>query len=162
METKELKIEVPSGYIIDVENSTFDKIIFKKKELTYEDVCDKLFKGTAFVIETGGKIINTIVGKSRKQDSNNLTSKSQAEKILALIKLMNVATYLNDGWKPDWSNEDEYKYYIYYNNRTGEFYIEDNSFCQSNNIYFKTEELAKQAIKILGEDVIRTALSTDY
>ena len=34
METKELKIEVPKGYEIDKEKSTFEKIVFKKKEPT--------------------------------------------------------------------------------------------------------------------------------
>ena len=32
MENKELKIEVPQGYEIDRENSTFEKIVFKKVE----------------------------------------------------------------------------------------------------------------------------------
>ena len=32
MENKELKIEVPQGYEIDKENSTFEKIVFKKVE----------------------------------------------------------------------------------------------------------------------------------
>ena len=31
METKELKINIPEGYEIDVENSTFTCIKFKKK-----------------------------------------------------------------------------------------------------------------------------------
>ena len=30
METKELKIEIPQGYEIDYQKSTFEKIIFKK------------------------------------------------------------------------------------------------------------------------------------
>lgn len=46
METKELKIEIPKGYEIDKENSTFERIVFKpiKKDITYEDVCNTLFK----------------------------------------------------------------------------------------------------------------------
>ncbi len=32
METKELKIQIPEGYEIDKENSTFEKIVFKKKK----------------------------------------------------------------------------------------------------------------------------------
>lgn len=40
METKELKIQVPKGYEIDKENSTFELIKFKpiKKYITYKDV----------------------------------------------------------------------------------------------------------------------------
>ena len=38
---KELKIEVPKGYVIDKENSTFECIKFKKKEeiKTWDDFC---------------------------------------------------------------------------------------------------------------------------
>ena len=32
METKELKITIPEGYEIDKEKSTFEKIVFKKKD----------------------------------------------------------------------------------------------------------------------------------
>ena len=32
MDTKELKIQIPEGYEIDKENSTFEKIVFKKKD----------------------------------------------------------------------------------------------------------------------------------
>ena len=32
METKELRIQVPDGYEIDKENSTFEKIVFKRKK----------------------------------------------------------------------------------------------------------------------------------
>lgn len=44
MRTKEIKINVPEGYEIDKENSTFECIKFKSKEdisnLTYEWVMD--------------------------------------------------------------------------------------------------------------------------
>ena len=45
METKELKIQVPEGYEIDEENSTFECIKFKQiKDATYKDICSNLFK----------------------------------------------------------------------------------------------------------------------
>jgi hypothetical protein len=31
--------------------------------------------------------------------------------LLAHSKLLIIAEVLNDGWKPDWNNDDEYKYY---------------------------------------------------
>lgn len=51
METKEIKIQVPKGYEIDKENSTFEciklkpieKSIEKEKDITYEDGCNTLF-----------------------------------------------------------------------------------------------------------------------
>lgn len=46
METKEVKIQTPKGYEIDKENSTFECIKFKpiKRYITYEDVCNSIFK----------------------------------------------------------------------------------------------------------------------
>lgn len=46
METEEVKIQIPEGYEIDKEKSTFEFIRFKpiKKFITYEDVCNKIFK----------------------------------------------------------------------------------------------------------------------
>lgn len=40
MKNKELKIQVPEGYEIDKENSTFENIVFKRKELpkSWEDL----------------------------------------------------------------------------------------------------------------------------
>lgn len=163
METKELKIEIPEGYEIDVNNSSLDRIVFKKKKFTYEDICDKLFNsGTAWCISSWGEIMNVNFGQSRRQDSNNLTSEKQAEKILALIKLMNTATYLNDGWKPDWNSSLQEKFYIYNGSLTNQLTVYASKNMQESQVYFKSYNLAKQAIQILGEDVIRTALSTDY
>lgn len=55
METKELKIQAPKGYEIDREKSTFECIKFKpiKKDITYEDVCEKLFKDSYHFIDGG-------------------------------------------------------------------------------------------------------------
>lgn len=46
MKTKEVKIQIPEGYEINKENSTFGCIKFKpiKKNITYKEICDYLFK----------------------------------------------------------------------------------------------------------------------
>lgn len=72
---------------------------------------------------------------------------------------MNVAKYLNGDWQPDWNNRSEIKYYIsLYGGiniyRTTDFHCLD--------IYFKSKELAEQAVGILGKETIRLALCTDW
>ena len=60
---KELKIEVPKGYEIDKENSTFECIKFKKKQeiKTWDDLCKcGVFDGVGFYISYDG-YIDTIV-----------------------------------------------------------------------------------------------------
>ena len=156
METKEVKIEVPKGYEIDKENSTFECIKFKpiKKAMTYEDVARELFKDknryiTTFSCLKGGKDVTC-------------ASSKQAEKLIAINKLMNVAKYLNGDWKPNWDEVDERKYFIYTCLIDSYISVKSATIHMSDIVYFKSEELARQAIKILGEQTIKTALSTDW
>lgn len=97
METKEVKINVPKGYEIDEENSTFECIKFKpiKKELTYEDVAKELFSKDIFATNMHGEIVHgTWIGNSTF-DKNNATTGKQLEKLLALNQLLNIAEYYN-------------------------------------------------------------------
>jgi hypothetical protein len=49
METKEIKINVPTGYEIDKEKSTFDNIFFKKKDSEKESLFLELIHGLRIV-----------------------------------------------------------------------------------------------------------------
>ena len=75
---------------------------------------------------------------------------------------MNVAKWLNDGWEPDWKDWGQSKYYIYYSNSYETLTISSETSIQGNFVYFKSRELAKQAIEILGEETIKMALCADY
>ena len=128
--------------------SLFGRENLQPKPLTYEDVARELF---------GGKKIMTV--------ECHFTSYKQAEKLLAINKLMNVAAYLNkneDGtpWKPDWENLQEKKWYPSLSDSEIKIsYVMRDS---SSPVYFRTEELALQAIQILGEETVRLALSSDF
>lgn len=98
METKELKIEIPKGYEIDKDHSTFECIKFKpiKKDITYEDVCNNIFK-TCYYTDGRGRITYiTEIPNDYKIDKNNATNKRQLEKLLALNQLLNIAEYYNN------------------------------------------------------------------
>lgn len=175
---KEQKINVPEGYEIDKENSTFECIKFKPIEevKTYYDVAEKLFKGkTAYFITENGDVCEknslfiTIGGNVCEEIEyaltidccNRCTSDKQAEKLLAINKLMNVAKYLNGDWKPDWNNDKEpkYSFYIKGDDVIG---IVSTTEGNSHSVYFKSAELAKKAIDILEDSTIYIALSTDW
>lgn len=96
METKELKIQAPEGYEIDKENSTFERIKFKpiKKDITYEDVCNTLFKNNSYFIDQYGKVNFYNIGTNRF-DANNAPNGRQLKRLLALNQLLNIATYYN-------------------------------------------------------------------
>ena len=149
METKEVKIEVPKGYEIDKENSTFERIKFKpiKKAMTYDDVARELFKDknryiTTFSCLKGGKDVTC-------------TSSKQAEKLIAINKLMNVAKYLKNKNKGD-------KNYFIYIGENGELDFAWGDSSVERMIYFDCRDSAIEAIEILGEQTIKTALSTDW
>lgn len=165
MGTKEMKIVPPEGYEIDKENSTFDCIKFKpiKKTLTYEDVASELFINKRLFFITSNSKIEKYKGASKIAvlEGNNCTSYNQAQKLLAINKLMNVAKYLNDDWKPDWNNSKEEKWFLKIDecNNVCAGDVEYTCLC---NVFFKSFDFAKQAISILGEETIRLALSTDW
>lgn len=114
MKQKECKIQIPEGYEIDKENSTFERIVFKPIEsLTYNDVCKSLFKGnTRYYLTDTGDTESVAGGVYRKNESSDC---HQLKKILAINQLMNIAKYYNGDWTPDWNNNGELKYYIYHN-----------------------------------------------
>ena len=123
METKEIKINVPEGYEIDKENSTFECIKFKpiKKELTYEDMAEELFSDIGFYIISNGGIIpfDKTVGKD---DKNNATNKNQLERLLALNQLLNIAEYCNRKN----SKEENYIYRINFEKSSSEYFVQED------------------------------------
>lgn len=155
METKEMKIQVPEGYEIDNENSTFECIKFKpiKKVLSYKDVAKELFKGKNKYIHS----FPTIDGWKESV----CTSDRQVEKLLAINKLMNVAKYLNGDWRPNW-DVDELKWFIEYNSKIEMFTFDATNYDKTSLAYFRTSKLAEQAFDILGKETIELALSTDW
>jgi len=131
-----------------------------KDKLTYEDVAKELFLNKkGFFISSNGTIPSAHALEIN--DANNSTTKEQLESILALNKLANVAKYLNGDWLPDWTLS-EWKYYICYSETNNLFsigYLMEECF---SDVYFKSEELAEQAIEILGEEEIRKALTLNH
>lgn len=166
METKEFKTPIPEGYEIDRENSTFECIKYKpiKKTMTYEYVASELFSlKNAWCIGDLSHIEGWLSHSDKDSIYPNIcTSKKQAEKLLAINKLMNVAKYFNKRWKPNWNDADELKYFIFVSNKDSYIGVKTATSHICDIVYFKAEIYAKKAIEILGEDTIRTALSTDW
>lgn len=162
MKENELKIEIPDGKIVDWDESKKqNKIVLKDKQLTYKDVCKELFKNKKIFYTGSGGDINIVQPLDVMVDwicnKNNATTEHQLECILAKNKLVNVAKYLNDGWKP--AVEDTAWYIISYGNNNIDIvndYFQHSS-C-SSRIIFKTKEFAQQAMEILGEETIKLAL----
>ena len=131
----EFKIQVPEGMEIDRENSTFECIKFKSKDLTYQEISKK-FQPYNYSVSTNAK---------------NLS------KLITFRKLLEIADYLNGDWKPDWNDVKQIKYFILYNeyNVNQKIYVEDCYYTNQGIAYFSSYENAKKAIDIIGEKELR-------
>lgn len=138
METKEMKIEIPEGYEIDKEKSTFEKIVFKKV-----DDLPKSWEELEFI---DGFFVSSLsdiakIGNNTTNDKNNknvFPTKEEAEACLALAQLCQLRDRYNDGWKPDWEDYEQFKWCIVFfkdNIRVAEYLF------IKKMLAFKTEEL---------------------
>lgn len=158
----EIKIDVPEGTEAYLENNII-KFRPIKKELTYNDIAKELFKDKkTYYTDAFCNIKSTDAAEVNCCDANNCTSEKQLKKLLAINQLMNVAKYLNKDWQPNWRDYGESKYYFRWNPASNELQIGEAGAVYSDIVYFKSENLAKQAIDILGEETIKLALCTDW
>lgn len=156
----EIKIDVPEGMEVYLEGNI---VKFKpiEKKLTYDDIAKELFKDKkTYYTDIFCNIRSIDKADISYNDINNCTSEKQLKKLLAINQLMNVAKYLNKDWQPDWNNDTKFKYYIFVYN--GKINIADTALSNCLDVYFKSKELAQQAIDILGEETIKLALCTDW
>ena len=122
IKNNQLTIDIPEGMEIDLKNSDLAKGIvkFKKKDITYENVEDALKLG--------------------KNCKSIIINESNASKLVALSKLMNIAKYYNRDWKPSWISSGQLKYYIYYSNENNKYQIGANTRCDYGAIYFRLHD----------------------
>ena len=146
IKNNQLTIDIPEGYEIDKENSTFECIKFKpiKKYLTYKEVTEKLNKDICFFIAKGK--IQSYSQYASYDNPDVANSYRQIEKILAINQLMNIAKYYNGDWKPDWSNSNEFKFYIVFDYFDDMYKTKSKSETCNNIIYFTHREDAQAVI----------------
>lgn len=130
-----------------------------ENKITYESVAKALFEGKD-VWRIGDLVINKYNRTGCWNYLTNCISEKQAQKLLAINQLMNVAKYLNGDWQPNWNNCSN-KYYLSVTNDAS-ITIECATRKYSEIVHFETWNLAQQAIDILGEETIKLALSTDW
>ena len=154
MEIKELKIQVPEGYEIDKEKSTFEKIVFKKVERELPKKWEDLGGVNGFYINAQSDINPYYDSEIKGTTSKNIfPTKEEAEACIALAQLCQLRDRYNDGWKPDWEDENEVKFNIFY---CGNKIIESSCHLSNSLLAFKTEELRDKFLENF-RDLIETA-----
>lgn len=72
-----------------------------------------------------------------------------------LFKLHQWAKFKNDGWVPDWEEDEGKKWYVYYNHVEKSLNV-TWGYNSTNFIklpYFKTEEIAQECIDLFGDEI---------
>lgn len=130
------------------------------KPITYDDICKDLFYNKdAYYLDESNKVSSWVMTSSNYNDFDNCTSIAQAKRMIAFNKLQNIAKYLNGDWKPNFDRDDE-KWNI---NKDGDTFIEMYTRrLNKAGVYFKSLELAKEAIRLMGEESLNDLFSTDW
>ncbi len=137
MEIKEMKIQVPEGYEIDREKSTFKKIVFKKIEKKLPKSWKEFGEVQGWFVSELSDIDYSEGHSTDYRDKNIFPTKEEAEACLALAQLCQLRDRYNDGWKPDWEDGTEKCTVIYSDNELkGSF-----SIYTQRILSFKTQEL---------------------
>ena len=157
MDTKKLKINIPEGYEIDREKSTFEEIIFKKVEdplaklpKTWEEYCKRTKGYTSYY----GYSINGNTYETKFDGFyNEFFTKERVKQYVALGKLLQLRDYWVSNWKDDSNNFVAAIYHF-----DGEIVNTNVSRKRSSNypLTFPTREMAKE-FKNCFEDLIKEA-----
>lgn len=153
METKELKIEVPEGYEIDRENSTFEKIVFKKVEKELPKKWEEFGEVKGWFVNELSNVEYYSEGHSTDfRDKNLFPTEEEAKACVALAQLCQLRDRYNGEWKPDWT-DFTMKPSIYFHKNiatTGEN-------CSERTIlYFRSEKIRDEFLENF-RDLIETA-----
>ena len=143
---KELKIEVPQGYEIDRQKSTFEKIVFKKipdNPKTWEDYCS-LMKGKTIHYPD----YYYIILRSFEDAYNMFATEERARQFIALGKLLQLRDYWVKGY-------DTFSYVVWSNSRS---MVSVCHWCGVNPypLTFPTKEMAEE-FKDCFSDLIKQA-----
>lgn len=154
-------LTLEDGTKVEISEDSYNNLVKAVQPKTYDKLAEKLFLNkTTYYPNSGGNVDEYVCTRQAAcTNRNNSTSAAQLQKLLALNKLMTVAKYLNQGW-----------YYIPGSNKgyliglsdEGELNVYNHVSVKYATVYFKSQNLAEQAIEILGDWEIKLALTSNY
>lgn len=83
-------------------------------------------------------------------------AKHMVEKLKVIHELQKFA-YENNEKEIDWNGSKQYKYYLVYDTEDEELYVDYAVYCKREplNIYFTSSDIARKALKTIGENRIK-------
>ena len=151
MEEKKLKINIPEGYEIDKENSTFEEIVFKKVEdpfaklpKTWEEYCKQTEGYVSYFFSSPNSIIKSWFEGSY----NEFVTEERVRQYVTLGKLLQ----LRDYWVKGYS---EFRYAVYGDRLDGTAICDwrDNI---NHPLTFPTREMAQKFVECF-KDLMKEA-----
>lgn len=124
METKQIKIEVPQGYEIDKEQSTFENIILKPIEV---------------------KLPLSV------EEIQRLDTAKYKDAFEALEQLVHLRDAWNEGWKPDWNYNDNKYCIFFYRNKLEKCVMSNESIPLHFKTLELAEKFAEQFKDLINE-----------
>ena len=160
-EQKSIKIEIPDGYEIDNEKSTFTNIVFKPIEVKCPKSWDDAFVGNPIYGYWIGRqcYIEVADTFAKSVDKNVFKTEKQAKSALAyaqITQLMALPCY-NCDWIPDWENQNEEKYFPYIANN---IILSGIVYAEFQHVAFKSYDVYKAFIEN-HEDLLRQYFEMD-
>ncbi len=110
---KAFNIEIPEGYEIDQEKSTFEKIVFKEIKKGLPKTWEKLEKVTGFYVTPNSSTSKVEKGAAENSNKNLFVTQKQVEAAIAMAQLSQLRDAYRQGWVPDWENAGHKKYVIF-------------------------------------------------
>lgn len=98
---KTLQIEIPKGFVVDKFDTKNGIVSFKEEPKDIKEV-----------IKTFSDVLNHL--EIDKYHFNELNENLQEDEI-AYRQIKLIVKALNEGWVPDWTNSNEYKYFPWWN-----------------------------------------------
>lgn len=131
----------------------------KKFEVKLPDMYDTLY----YIDDICSEVyITNFVSSARDKDrylrgfffNTEEEAKQRLKEQRLLFKIKKWAEIHNEGWEPDWS-DDEKKWYVYYNHVEERLNVTwgYNSTNFAKLPYFKTREIAQECIDIFGDEI---------
>lgn len=156
MEEKKLKINIPEGYEIDREKSTFEEIVFKKVEdplaklpKTWEEYCEQTEGNVSYFWSSPNSIVKSWFDGSYFE----FVTEERVKQYVALGKLLQLRDYWVGDWKRN-SSSLANTYAIY--NDDARNTIVAKMYVENFTLTFPTKEMAEK-FKECFEDLIKKA-----
>lgn len=95
---------------------------------------------------------NILIGNCFKTEKEVLFA---LEKQKIKVELQDFADNGNEGWKPNWNDINEEKYFLMYDYNIKDIRCSCNGVFKTNSIYFRSKYEAERAITIIGEERLK-------